>query len=101
MARSDRAMQFAPFQALDGYHEEIRKRERIEVPKAELSEEMLEFLDYKIKEMNVGEIVTVVYYSDGAYIKKTGMLSKIDVTRGFLTIVTTDISFEDIYEVIN
>ena len=39
MSRQDRAKQFMPFAALKGYEEALRKKEKITVPKAELSEE--------------------------------------------------------------
>lgn len=35
----DRAMQFAPFAALKGYYESIRKQERLTEPRKELSED--------------------------------------------------------------
>lgn len=99
MARADRAMQFAPFAALKGYEEALRKKEVVEVPKAELSEEALEFLDYKLSQISCGEIITVVYYDSGAYIKKTGMVSKINTQSRYITIVTTDICFDDIKDI--
>ena len=39
MSREDRAKQFMPFAALKGYSEALRKKERIIVPRRELSEE--------------------------------------------------------------
>ena len=99
MARADRAMQFAPFAALKGFEEALRKKEFIEVPKAELSEEALEYLDYKISQIKCKDIVTVIYYVDGQYVKKEGVVSKLDVLARILTIVTTDISFDDIKDI--
>ena len=99
MARADRAMQFAPFAALKGYEEALRKKEIIEVPKAELSEEALEYLDFKLSQILCGEIISVVYYENGAYIRKTGMVSKINKQSRYLTIVTTDISFDNIKDI--
>ncbi len=99
MPRADRAAQFAPFAALKGYDEALRAMEVVEVPKSELSEEMLEYLDYKLTQITVGEMITVVYYEDGAYIKKSGMVSKIDKAAKYIRIVTTDISFEDIKDI--
>ena len=100
MARADRAMQFAPFAALKGYEEALRKKEIIEVPKAELSEEALEYLDFKLSQINCGEIITVVYYESGAYLKKTGMVARLNKEARYITIVTTDICFDDIKDII-
>ena len=99
MPRADRASQFAPFAALKGYEEALRKKEEIIVPKSELSEEMLEFLDYKLSMVKVGEIITVVYYDNGAYLKKTGMVSKLNLQSRYITIVTTDICLDDIKDI--
>lgn len=100
MARADRAGQFAPFAALKGYEEALRKKERIEVEKVELSEEMLEFLDYKISQIIPGNVITVVYYSEGAYLQKTGIVAKINKDARYLSLVTTDIAFDDIRDII-
>lgn len=99
MPRADRAAQFAPFAALKGYDEALRAMEIVEVPKCELSEEMLEYLNDKLTQITVGEMITVVYYEDGAYIKKSGIVSKIDKSARFIRIVTTDISFDDIKDI--
>ena len=45
MGRADRASQFMPFAALKGYEEALRAKEKIVVPKVELSDDALEFLD--------------------------------------------------------
>lgn len=99
MARADRASQFAPFAALKGYEEALRAKEKIPVEKSELSEEMLEFLDYKLAQINLNEIITVIYYENDGYIKKTGMVSKINKEARYLTIVTTDIAFDSIKDI--
>lgn len=39
MSREERAKQFMPFAALKGYPDALRKKEKIIVPKMELSEE--------------------------------------------------------------
>ena len=44
MNREERAKQFMPFAALKGYPEALRKKEKVVVPKKELSEEYQEEL---------------------------------------------------------
>ena len=39
MSREERAKQFMPFAALKGYEEALREKEKVMVPKVELSEE--------------------------------------------------------------
>ncbi len=97
--KADRASQFQPFAALKGFEEALREKERIIVEKKDLSEEALEQLDYQIKQIEVGSMVTVIYYDGEAYIQKRGMVSRINTASRYLTVVTTDISFEDLKEI--
>ena len=97
--KADRASQFMPFAALKGYEEALRQKEKIVVEKSTLSEEALEHLDYQIKRLQEGDIAEVIYYDGENYIKKSGIVSKISFSAKYLTIVTTDISFDDIKEI--
>ena len=45
---SDRARQFLPFDALKGFKEAIKKREKIKVDKIEISEDLAVELSYKL-----------------------------------------------------
>lgn len=45
MSREDRAKQFMPFAALKGYPEALRKKEKIVVSKAEVTQEYEEMLE--------------------------------------------------------
>ncbi len=99
MARADRASQFAPFAALKGFEEALRAKEEILVPKSQLSEEMLEYLDYKFSQISLGQVITVIYYDSGRYLQKTGIVSKINLESRYITIVTTDICLDDIKDI--
>ena len=100
MTREDRAKQFMPFAALKGYPEALAKKEKIVVPKAEVSEEYAQMLDQKLRRVSRNDIITVVYFSDGEYLKKTGMVSRIDETARVLKVVNTKILFDDIYDIL-
>ncbi len=95
----DRAKQFMPFSALRGLNEALAAKERIIVPKIELSEEMTEELDRKMHLLKRGEIATVTYFHQDSYIKITGMVARIDATSRLLQIVNTKIDFDDILDV--
>ena len=99
MPRTDRASQFMPFAALKGFEEALREQEHIEVEKILLTEEFLEYLDYQLSLLKIGDMVTIVYFDNGAYLTKTGLISKIKKDARYLTVVTTDISFDDIREI--
>lgn len=97
MSRADRAKQFMPFAALKGYPEALRRKEKIIVPKMELSEDYQEELDRKLRQVRKNDIITVVYFYNHEYLKLTGMVSRIDKTARVLKIVNTKIAFEDLY----
>ena len=99
MSREDRAKQFMPFAALKGYPEALRKKEKIVVPRAEVSEEYAEVLNRKLRQVKKNDIITIIYFHSGEYLKKTGMVSRIDETARVLKIVNTKIGFDDIYEI--
>lgn len=99
MSREERAKQFMPFAALKGYPDALRKKEKVVVPKIELSPEYQEELDRKLRQVQKNDIITVVYFSKDEYLQLTGMISRIDATARVLKIVNTKITFEDIYDI--
>ena len=100
MPVSDRAKQFMPFAALKGLPEALAAKEKIVVPKVSLSPEKEEELDLKMRCLKHGEIATVVYFSNGEYIKICGMVARIDETSRILQIVHTKIAFDDILDIL-
>lgn len=95
----NRAKQFIPFDALKGFREALAERERIIVPKVELTEDKLEQLDRKIANLQLGDMVTVVYYERDEYLKITGMLSRIDYSAKVIKVVNKTIDIADIREI--
>lgn len=100
MPREDRAKQFMPFAALKGFQEMLKEKERIVVSRMELSEEQKEELDRKLQMLGKNDIVTVVYFHDGEYVKVKGMVSRIDLSSRIVKIVNTKICFDDIADIL-
>lgn len=96
MERADRAKQFMPFDALKGFREALLEKEKIIVPKRELSEEQKEELDRRLRQIHINDMITVEYFQKGEYIQVTGMVSRIDAAGRILKVVNTKIMFEDI-----
>lgn len=96
MSQADRAKQFMPFAALKGYEEALRAKEKVVVPRMELSEEMAQELDRKLHQIQRNDMITVVYYNGEEYIRITGMVSRLDSDARVLKVVNTKILFEDI-----
>lgn len=99
MDRSNRAKQFMPFDALKGFREALQEKERILVPKRELSEEQREELDYQLRQIRKMDMVTVEYFQDGEYVQMTGIVTRIDETSRILKVVNTKIAFGDIFAI--
>ena len=96
---SDRAGQFMPFAALRGFYDLIRERERIVVPKHEIAEDKAAELSEKMKLVERGMMVKVLYYSDGEYVSVEGIVSKIELDFRKLTVVKTEINLDDIWDI--
>ena len=103
MDRTQRAKQFMPFAALKGFEEEIALAEFRPVDKVELCEDAAEELDRRLRAVRPGDMVEVVYYTKtargGTYLRRTGMVSRIDLIDRTLTIVKTPIPFADLYDI--
>ena len=99
MSRIDRARQFMPFSPLDGYDGLINQNKKIFEERKELSDEQAEFLSRQITAVKKGDMITVKYYENGAYINFTGIVSNIDYTFRKITIIKTTIPFDDIFDI--
>lgn len=99
MTMEERAKQFAPFAALKGYEEMIESAGVVVSERKTLSDERAEELSRRVVELKKGDMVKVVYYADGKYVTLTGMLSRLDETLRFLSVVKTTIKFDDIYDI--
>jgi len=98
MPPSQRAKQFAPFQALKGLNEAIANKERNIVPRLELTEDSIAEINKVLVSLERGILVTVAYYSEFAmdYLQLTGFVTKIDPVSKFLQIGKMTIYFADI-----
>lgn len=99
MDRTERAKQFMPFAALKGYEEALREKERIVVPKIELSEEMKEELDFIMQDIQKNDMIKVIYFQKDEYLQVTGLVSGLDKDAGILKVVNTKIVFANILKI--
>ena len=99
---SDRARQFMAFAALKGYYDLIEKKnEQYDIEdKKELSNDEIEQISNAIKELEIGEVISIVYYNKTRYEKITGAVTDINPERHTLRIIKTDIKFEDILQIL-
>ena len=113
MSMIDRAAQFSPFDALEGYSDEIDETARTTDDRIELSEMQMDELNEKISLLNeicaeaahsrvsgsemILPAVTITYFvpdkqinrhskkSGGAYVSYTGQVRRVDMTLGTMT----------------
>lgn len=100
MPVSQRAKQFAPFAALKGFEEAIMDKEKIILPMPELSEDMAEYLNLTINQLETGKKIAVTFFSNGEYINYIGSVTKIDFDNRLLLINNTSVFFDDIIDII-
>lgn len=103
MDTAHRAKQFMPFAALKGFEAELAEAEFRPVPKVEFSEDAAEELDRKLRLVQAGDMVNVIYYKKtargGMYCSRTGMVAKVDLVDRSLTVVRERIPFSDLYDI--
>lgn len=101
MSPAVRAKQFAPFDALDGLQRALLEK-RLALVREErrnLAEDREEELNFTLLSLLPGEIVTAAYYCDGAYVTKTGAVTRLDLQEGVLIIDTVEIPFDILYDI--
>lgn len=93
---AERAKIFMPFDALKGFKEALKEKEKIVVDRIELSEEEKDKLIYKLDNLKKGMLVKLVYYNLQEYIEIKGIVATINTQTKIVTIVDKKIRVEDI-----
>ena len=93
----DRAMQFAPFAALKGYYETVRKQERITQPKKEIGDEAAELISNTLNNIRIGITVKVRYYDIDSYTTIEGIVTEINYPYRRIKVINSQVAFNDIY----
>lgn len=98
-ARAQRAQIFQSFDALKGFRELLKEQEKVIVQRKTLSEDDLEELDRKVHQIQIGMIITVIYFSNGQYIQLTGRVSKLNFDTKTIQIVKTKLNIKSIVDI--
>lgn len=96
---ADRAKIFAPFDALKGFKEALREKEKVVVSKKIISQEEKEKIGEVLKNIKKKQMVEIVYFDNDEYLQVKGIVSKIDYVYQEVMIVQTKIKFNDIYKI--
>lgn len=95
----ERARIFMPFNALRGFDEAIRKKERIVVKPKILSDDEKDDINYKLKQIKKHMIIEIIYNDNNECVKVKGIVSKIDFDNKYLVIVKNKILFDTIVDI--
>ena len=96
MDRADRAKQFMPFDALKGFQEALREKERTPAARRILPEEEQEELNRKLSAIRKRDIVEAEYFQEGEDICVKGTVSSANRQEGWLQVENRRIPFENI-----
>lgn len=108
MTMENRAAQFAPFAALNGYAMAVEEAGRITLDKKELSEDMAELINNILNKLKINRLrVKITYFvaddkkSGGKYVAYRGYVKKIDTDKGVIVTEDNNIIFiNDIAEIV-
>ena len=100
MSRSDRAKQFAPFDALKGLHEAIKLKEfeHEMIAKNEMSEDEIKIISNELSQIEKGDKIKVRFFRDGHIVDLKGVCA-IDVIEQQLKVGAFVVFFDDIKEI--
>ena len=99
MSNLDRAKQFLPFDALKGFQEALREKEKITIDKKELSEEAEEELSRILNSLEIGDKIKIVHYKNKQYRIDSGELRQINRMQRFVIIENTKIAIDNIFRI--
>lgn len=98
-SKLERAKIFLPFDALKGFQEALREKEKVLVSKRILSNEEKEKISNKLIQIKKGMIIKIIYFENDEYIELEGIVSSIDFVYKTIKIVKKEILFSDILDI--
>lgn len=99
MDRIQRAHIFSAFDALKGFWEMLKEKERVIVSKRMLSEDDLEVLNQKVHAIEKGMMITLIYFDNGDYVQRTGRVVKVNFDEQYIQIIKSKIPFKSIVDI--
>lgn len=100
ISREDRARQFLPFAALEGFEEEIKKKEILIEEKKELSDERKQEISKILNRIEEGTIIRIKHYSNNKYVKTVEKVKKIDAVKEKIILENNErIDFDNIFNI--
>ncbi len=100
MPRSERAKQFAPFDALKGLQKALRLKEyeHDRIIKGDINEEMADKISNNLLKVKKNDMIYVKYYEDGYYKELQSKLKKLEIAKNQIEIERKVINLSDIFD---
>ena len=98
IAPEERARQFMPFAALQGYYELIEEAAYVPEPRRPITEERSRKLSETAAQIKHRGIMQATYYNGTAYQTLTGAVTQISCDLRTIRILKTTINFNDLWE---
>ena len=95
----DRAKQFLPFDALKGFREALKEKEKNIELKKDLFDTEIDKLNEIIKKLRKDMLVKISYYYSIEYIEIVGKIKMIDIINKKINILNSVINFDDIVSI--
>jgi hypothetical protein len=99
MSRLDRARQFLPFDALKGFQEALREKEKEYVERIDLDDEQKDLLSEQLARVEINSNIKLTYFFQRQYYTITGHVKNIDSIKKKIIIDDNKISFYDILKI--
>lgn len=101
MPISQRAKIFMPFDALKGFKDALKEKEKVKVDKKILSEDQVSVLNEDLYKIKKGDLIEVIYYDNinHNYLKMIGVLTEKNETFKYIVIIKSKILFDDLISV--
>ncbi len=96
---ANRAAQWAPFAALDGYQELVDQAVATPEPRRVFSEEEGERLSAELAVLERGDKVLIERYDTGRYVTEPGVVREVDVVSRCLRLEGRSIAFGNLWHV--
>lgn len=97
--RLDRAKQFMPFDALKGFREAIKEKEKQVENRISMDEDNINKINKVLSKLKVGLRIKVTYYEEYRYISKVMNIKKLSFQSGKIIINNNVIYFDDLKDI--
>lgn len=95
----DRAKQFMPFDALKGFNEALREKEKVYDRRVVLAEDKVDEINKILSSIKINDYIEITYYSDGKYNVNRLKVKKLAFKVNKLYINDKVIYFKDLKDV--